>query len=231
MTISYFRHLWCYDFCEQVERVQHHPELTGIFVANLRNNKVTLAGVTFIISSSIITDATRIPNVGEKWYKAQYWDEHYYEPYIKSRYRNEKKRTFPLRFLEDKYAPMMKIIMKYFTCEGRFSRFYGLPRAIITHNPPITLGFLCILQGWWCWTFVISYSVTLRIWLTLYRKIHTPSRWIVSITIPWSRWLCYIILISLTSPRRHSFPMTFSGVLKFLLQCLKNQKNLLAVLR
>jgi len=51
-------------------------------------------------------------------------DEHYYEPYIKSRYRNEKKRTFPFRFLEDKYAPMMRIIMKYITREGKFSRLY-----------------------------------------------------------------------------------------------------------
>ncbi len=70
MIVSYFRHLGCYEFCEQVQGVQHHPELTKIFVANLSDNKVTLAGVTFIVSSSIITDATRIPNVGEKWYKA-----------------------------------------------------------------------------------------------------------------------------------------------------------------
>lgn len=84
-----------------------------IFVANIRDNKVTLAGVTFTISSSInvivsssfIVDATRTPNVVENWFNSQDLDEHYYEPYIKSRYRNEKKRTFPFKFLEDKYAP------------------------------------------------------------------------------------------------------------------------------
>lgn len=71
-----------------MERVQYHPELTRLFVAHLQNNKVTLAGVNFIVSPSIISDATRIPNVGEKWYKAQYLDKHYYEHYIKPQYKN-----------------------------------------------------------------------------------------------------------------------------------------------
>ena len=124
MIVSCFRHLGCYEFCEKVQRVQRHPKLTRLFVANINDNKATLVGVTFIVSSSIIADATRILNVGEKWYKSQDLDEHYYEPYIKSQYRNEKRWTFPFRFLKYKYAPMMRIIMKYFTCQGRFSRFY-----------------------------------------------------------------------------------------------------------
>ena len=71
MAVTCFRYLGCYEFCEQVERVQHHPELTRLFVANIWDNKVTLVGVTFTFSSSIIVDVTRIPNVGEKWYKEQ----------------------------------------------------------------------------------------------------------------------------------------------------------------
>ena len=113
--------------------MQHHPELTRIFVANLRDNKVTLSGVTFTVSSSTIVDATRILNVWDKWYKEQDLDEHYYEPYIKPRYRNEKKRTFPFRFLDDKYAPMMRIIMKYFTCEGIFFRLYTYHIRLLMH--------------------------------------------------------------------------------------------------
>lgn len=133
MDVTCFRYLGCYEFCGQVERVQHHPGLTRLFVAHLQDNKETLAGVTFTVSPSIIADATMIPNVGEKWYKARYLDEHYYEPYIKPKYRNEAKRLFPFRFLEDKYAPMMKIIMKYFTCEGRFSRLYTYHIRLLMH--------------------------------------------------------------------------------------------------
>jgi len=89
--------------------------------------------VAFTVSPSIIVDATRIPNVGEKWYKAQDLDEHYYESYIKPKYKNEAKIIFPFRFLEDKYAPMMKIIMKYFTCEGIFSRIYTYHIRLLMH--------------------------------------------------------------------------------------------------
>ena len=62
--------------------------------------------------------------MGEKWFKSKDLEDHYYEPFIKPRYKNDKKRVFPFSYLLDKYAPMMKIIMKYFSCEGRFSRLY-----------------------------------------------------------------------------------------------------------
>ena len=66
---------------------------------------MTFVGVTFTVSPSIIADATRIPNVGDKWYKAQDLDEHYYEPYIKPKYRNEPKRIFPFKFLKTSMPP------------------------------------------------------------------------------------------------------------------------------
>jgi len=88
LAVSCFRYLGCYEFCEQVERVQYHPELTRLFAAHLHDKKVTLARVTFTISSSIIVDATRIPNVVEKWFKNRDLDEYYYEPYIKPKYKN-----------------------------------------------------------------------------------------------------------------------------------------------
>jgi len=69
LAVSCFRHQACFEFCELVERVQFHHELAKHFVAHLHNNEVTLARVTFTISPDVISEATRIPNVGEKWYK------------------------------------------------------------------------------------------------------------------------------------------------------------------
>jgi len=64
LVVSCFRYLSCYEFFEKAERVQYHPYLTRLFVAHLQNNKVTLVGVIFTVSPSIISDAARIPNVG-----------------------------------------------------------------------------------------------------------------------------------------------------------------------
>ena len=71
--------------------------------------------------------------MGENWYKGQVIDKEYYEPYVKARYRDQMKRVFPFNFLEDRYAPLMKIIIKYFTCEGRFSRLYAYHIRLIMH--------------------------------------------------------------------------------------------------
>jgi len=133
VAVSCFRHQECFKFCEMVERVQFHHELARLFVTHLHKNEVTLVGITFIISSTIISEATRNPNVGEKWYKGQHLDESYYEPYIKAKYRNQVKRLFPFKFLENRYVPLMRIIIKYFTCEGRFSRLYAYHIRLLMH--------------------------------------------------------------------------------------------------
>ena len=107
--------------------------LTRLFISKLQDNQVTLAGVTFTLSTAIISAATRILDVGEKWFKQGELERHYYEPFIKPRYQNEIKGYFPFSHLLDRYAPMMKIIMKYFSCEGRFSRLYSYDIRLLMH--------------------------------------------------------------------------------------------------
>ena len=133
LAMDCFRYHSCYHYCELISQTQHHHELARLFVLHLHDGHVNLAGVNFILSLETIAQATGIPNVGEEWNKRQQLEKFYYDPYIKSRYRNEKKRTFPFRFLEDKYAPMMRIIMKYFTCKGIFSRLYTYHIRLLMH--------------------------------------------------------------------------------------------------
>jgi len=83
--------------------------------------------------TSIISASIGILDVGEKWFKHGDLERHYYEPYMKPGYRNERRGYFPFSHLLDKYAPLMKIIMKYFSCEGRFSRVYSYHIRIIMH--------------------------------------------------------------------------------------------------
>ena len=116
-----------------IEGVRFHHELARLFATHLHNNKVTLARITFTISPTVISEATRIPDGGENWYKGQDIDQEYYEPYIKARYKDKIKRVFPFKFLEDRYAPLMKIISKCFTCEGRFSQLYAYHIRLLMH--------------------------------------------------------------------------------------------------
>jgi len=125
ITVTSFKNVGCFEFCEKVERIQHHPVLTILFITNLHDNQVTLASVTFTISLIIIAYASGIPNIGRKWFEQGELDHFYYEAYLKARYKNERKRISPFSYLLDRYIPMIKIIMKYYTCEGRFSKLYS----------------------------------------------------------------------------------------------------------
>lgn len=133
LAISCFKHQSCFGFCEMVERIKFHHELARLFVTHLHNNEVTLAGITFILSPVVISEATGILDVGEKWKKGQDIDREYYEPYIKARYKDKMKRVFPFKFLENRFAPLMKIIIKYFTYEGRFSHLYAYHIRLLMH--------------------------------------------------------------------------------------------------
>ena len=133
MIVTCFKHVGCYDFCEQIQRVQHHSMLTRLFISKIHNNQVTIAGVTFTISNTIISTAIGIPNVGERLFKKSDLENQHFDPFLKPRYKNEKKRMFPFSYLLDRFSPMMKIIINYFTCEGRFSRLYTYHIRFLMH--------------------------------------------------------------------------------------------------
>ena len=92
-----------------------------------------MAGVTFTLTPETISVATGIPNVGEQWHKKKKAKRHHYEPYIKASCLSQLKRVFSFRFLRDEYAPLMKLIMKYFSCEGRFSGLYAYHIRLLMH--------------------------------------------------------------------------------------------------
>ena len=48
-------------------------------------------------------------------------------------YKDYKKSIFPFSHFLERYAPMMRVIMKYFTCEGRFSRLYSYHIRFLMH--------------------------------------------------------------------------------------------------
>jgi len=69
LATTCFKYQSYFKFCEMVERVKFHHELARQFVINMDNNMVHLAGVNFTLSPTIIAEATRIPDVEEKWNK------------------------------------------------------------------------------------------------------------------------------------------------------------------
>jgi len=83
--------------------------------------------------------ATGIPNIEEQWHKKKKVERHHYEPYIKNSCLSQLTRAFPFIFLRDEYAPLMRLIMKYFSCEGRFSRLYVYHIRLLMHFTKVSM--------------------------------------------------------------------------------------------
>ena len=133
LAVSCFQHMACFQFCERLSHIQHHRDLARLFVLHLHDRQVTLAGVNFVFSPEAITDATGIPNVGEVWPKRKWVDLVYYEPYVRPAYVHHLSRNFPIKFLRAEYIDTMRLIMHYFTCEGRFSRVFSCHIRMMMH--------------------------------------------------------------------------------------------------
>ena len=80
-----------------------------------------------------ISDATGIPTVGEKWFKKGKFYKEFFEPFVKTRYRGGNKTVFPFSHLKHRFSPLMMAIMKYFTCEGRYSRLNSYHVRLLMH--------------------------------------------------------------------------------------------------
>ena len=133
LAISCFQQQSCFQYCEMIARIQHHQELARLFVLHFHNGHVNLAGVIFTLTPETISQATGIPNVGEEWNKRQQLDKVFYEPYIRPSYIKHLGRVFPFQFLKDSYAPLMRLIIRYFSCEGRFTRLYAYHIRLLMH--------------------------------------------------------------------------------------------------
>jgi len=133
LAMDCFQRQSCFQYCEMIARTQHHHELARLFVLHLHNGHVNLAKVNFTMTPETISEATGIPNIGEEWNKRQQLDRAYYEPYIRPGYLRQLSRVFPFRFLKEEYAPLMKLIIRYFSCEGHFSRLYAYHIRLLMH--------------------------------------------------------------------------------------------------
>ena len=71
-------------FCQRVQEVGYHEQLTAIFSITLKVEKDTIVGIDFIFYIDAISHAIGIPNHGENWFKGMNLDLEEYKPYLKS---------------------------------------------------------------------------------------------------------------------------------------------------
>jgi len=86
------------------------------------------------VSETSISAATGIPITGEKWFKSMALNATFSKYFLKLEYQNENlSKGVPRSHLVEEFDKMLKIIQRYFTCEGRFNTLYQYHIRFLLH--------------------------------------------------------------------------------------------------
>jgi hypothetical protein len=86
-----------------------------------------------VIEASILA-ATGIPLSGEKWFKSMDLSSSYAKYLFKPEYQgNDLSKSMPRGQLIEQFDRLLKIIQRYFTCEGRFNTLYQYHIRMLVH--------------------------------------------------------------------------------------------------
>jgi hypothetical protein len=74
------------------------------------------------VTEASISASTRIPITGEKWFKAMALNATYAKDFLKPKHQvGNLYKGVPSNHLIEQFDKILRIIQRYFTCEGRFN--------------------------------------------------------------------------------------------------------------
>ena len=75
------------------------------------------------MDETLIVEVTKLPRTGEKWFKTTITKNVEFRSYLKPKHRNVVwKKSVPSTWLEEIWKQLLKAILVYITCEGRYNR-------------------------------------------------------------------------------------------------------------
>jgi hypothetical protein len=127
-----FEQAGCIRFCEKIQG--YNQQLTKDFSLNYNGVQTIVVGVIFPVSEESIAVATEIPILGERWFKGMPLDSVFYIDFLKPKYISQKiGATIPREYVLEPYEKLLRVIQRYFTCEGRFDRVYQYHVRLLMH--------------------------------------------------------------------------------------------------
>jgi hypothetical protein len=97
------------------------------------------------VTEETLSAVTEIPLRSEKWFKGMPLDILCYEYFIKPNFLIGKIRAgVPSQCFQEPFQKLLKVIKRYFTCEGRFDRVYPYHIRLLMHftgKKPLNLPF------------------------------------------------------------------------------------------
>ena len=74
------------------------------------------------MDEALIAEVTKLPRTGECWFKTTMTKDVEFRSYLKLEHKNIVwKKSIPTSWLEEKWQHLLKAILVYITCEGRYN--------------------------------------------------------------------------------------------------------------
>ena len=103
----------------------HHAEITKMFAISFEDDRVRIGGFEFVINEDKIAEATKLPQVGECWFKGMIVNKKKCMALLLPLPDKVKLRTgVPVKFLKPEWRVYYEILVRYVTCCGRYSHLH-----------------------------------------------------------------------------------------------------------
>jgi hypothetical protein len=111
-----------------------HPEVEKEFALHFDGRKTKVGDLEFEVTEASISATTRIPITGENWFKAMVLSSAFAKDLFKPEYQaNELSKYMSRSQLVEQFDRLLKIIQRYFTCEGRSNTLYHYHIRLLLH--------------------------------------------------------------------------------------------------
>jgi hypothetical protein len=93
------------------------------FALSFNGRKAIIGKEEFQVDEALIADVTELPRTGESWFKTTITKDVEFRSYLKTEHKCLIwKKDIPMSYFEEKWQHLLKSILVYITCEGRYNR-------------------------------------------------------------------------------------------------------------
>ena len=140
---EFFKAVGCYQYCQKLQ--DFHQQVAEAFALTYDGRKATIGKEEFLVDEALIAEITELPRTGECWFKTTVPAEVEFRSYLKPEHRSLSwKENVPMSFLEIQWQYLLKAIIAYITCDGRYKRVMVYHFKLLNHftgRSPINLPY------------------------------------------------------------------------------------------
>lgn len=106
------------DFIEKFDGF--HREVKKTFARSFDGTKAEIGDVKFVVTESLVVEATRLPRARKKWFKNKGIEGEYWKIFLKNPSMDTIvfRKGIPSSSLKSKWRNLLLVLQKFVTCEG-----------------------------------------------------------------------------------------------------------------